>query len=252
MTFETKSLGLLGYEAVTPPSSLPGSHQMIYKQMSKVMKDIGAISKDGVNSMQNYRFRGIDQFLNALHPALVKHEVFMTPIIHNVTHEIKEVTRGNGKPGVDKHVQLRITYRFYACDGSFVDAEMVSEGIDSGDKATNKALSAAMKYMLIQTFSIPTDDVAESDEESPKVTVRAKKETVSGPPLLDDKAEMTARCHAQIAVLKEKKKWNPASLETYLKESFAGKSKFADLTVPGLKQTLEFLQHMETSQGVTK
>ena len=57
-------------------------------------------------------------------------------------------------------------YHFYAEDGSSVIVGPVpAEGIDSSDKATNKALSAALKYMLIQTFSIPTEDMTDSDSE---------------------------------------------------------------------------------------
>jgi hypothetical protein len=145
---------------------------MIYKKMSLVMADIGAIGKDQKNQAQGFKFRGIDQFVNALYPALVKHGVFMAPEVVSATHELKEVVRSNGKPGVDKHVTLMVKYRFFAEDGSFAEVgPIASEGLDSGDKATNKALSAALKYALIQTFSIPTEDMAEADLESPTIGV---------------------------------------------------------------------------------
>lgn len=143
----------------------------IYKKMSEVMKDIGAVSKDQKNSVQNYKFRGVDQFINALYPALVKHGVFMTPRVTSLTQEIKEVERSSGKKGIDKHVQLLVEYDFYADDGSKVTVGPVAgEGLDSGDKATNKALSAALKYALIQTFSIPTEDMTDGDKETPVIT----------------------------------------------------------------------------------
>jgi hypothetical protein len=71
---------------------------------------------------------------------------------------------------VDKHVSIMMEYDFYAEDGSKVTVGPVpAEGLDSGDKATNKALSAALKYALIQTFSIPTEDMAEADFETPEI-----------------------------------------------------------------------------------
>lgn len=143
---------------------------LIFKKMSDVMKDVGAIGKDQKNTQQGFKFRGIDQFVNALYPALTKHGVFMAPRATSFAHELKDVVRGSGKAGVDKHVSIMMEYDFYAEDGSKVTVGPVpAEGLDSGDKATNKALSAALKYALIQTFSIPTEDMAEADFESPEI-----------------------------------------------------------------------------------
>lgn len=134
------------------------------------MKEIGHVGKDQKNTQQNFKFRGIDQFVNALYPALTKHGVFMTPRSTSYSYELKNVTRSSGKEGVDKHVSINMEYDFYAEDGSKVTVGPIpAEGLDSGDKATNKALSAALKYALIQTFSIPTEDMVEADSESPEI-----------------------------------------------------------------------------------
>lgn len=143
---------------------------LIYKKMSEVMRDIGSVGKDQKNQAQGFKFRGIDQFVNSLYPALTKHGVFMAPRCVSEQHELKEVTRGSGKAGVDKHVTILMEYDFFAEDGSKVTVGPIpAEGLDSGDKATNKALSAALKYALIQTFSVPTEDMAEADLESPEI-----------------------------------------------------------------------------------
>ncbi len=149
-------------------------NQLIYKKMSDVMKEIGFIGKDQKNQQQGFKFRGIDQFVNALYPALCKHGVFMVPRCVKEEHELKEVTRSSGKVGVDKHVYLQMSYTFFAEDGSsVVVGPIVAEGLDSGDKATNKALSAALKYALIQTFSIPTEDMCEGDLENPEIGTKS-------------------------------------------------------------------------------
>ena len=147
----------------------------IFKKMSDVMKDIKAVTKDQKNLQQGFKFRGIDQFVNALYPALTKHGVFMTPRATSFTQELKDVTRSSGKPGVDKHVHIMMEYDFFAEDGSKVTVGPIpAEGLDTGDKATNKALSAALKYALIQTFSVPTEDMAEADLDTPEIGVQAK------------------------------------------------------------------------------
>lgn len=144
---------------------------LIYKKMSEVMSSIGSVTKDQKNVAQGFKFRGIDQFVNALYPALTKSGVFMTPRVVSATHSEREVTRSNGKAGVDKTVNLMVEYDFYAEDGSKVTVgPIAAEGLDSGDKATNKALSAALKYALIQTFSVPTEDMVDADSDSPALT----------------------------------------------------------------------------------
>lgn len=164
---------------------------LIFKKMSDVMKEIGHVGKDQKNSAQGFKFRGIDQFVNALYPALVKHGVFMAPRCVSEQHEIKEVERSSGKKGVDKHVTILMEYDFFAEDGSKVTVGPIpAEGLDSGDKATNKALSAGLKYALIQTFSIPTEDMAEGDAESPEKGISIRNKTVSASPEKEDSGDL--------------------------------------------------------------
>ena len=144
---------------------------LIYKKMSEVMAEIGYVGKDQKNTSQGFKFRGIDQFVNTLYPALLKAKVFMIPRCKSEAHEIREVERSNGKKGYDKHVTILMEYDFFAEDGSKVTVgPLPAEGLDSGDKATNKALSAALKYALIQTFSVPTEDMEEGDSTSPEIS----------------------------------------------------------------------------------
>lgn len=136
---------------------------LIYEKMNLVMKDIGSVGKDSTNPSQGFKFRGIDAMMNALYPCLVRHGVFMTTELLDKHEFIKDVTRSNGKAGVDKHVGITMKYTFHAEDGSSVSSSIAAEGVDSGDKATNKSLSAALKYVLIQTFCVPTVDMEEAD-----------------------------------------------------------------------------------------
>lgn len=140
---------------------------LIYSKMLDVKRDIGSVGKDQKNAGQGWKFRGIDQFVNALHPILNKHNVGILPAV--VQHsEPKFVT--NEKTGkTSKNTQVTVKYTFFAEDGSHVDVVMPAEGVDPGDKGTNKALSAAFKYALIQTFCVPTEDMAEADLENASV-----------------------------------------------------------------------------------
>lgn len=140
----------------------------IYSAITAVMRDVGAIGKDRHNQQQGFRFRGIDDVYNALHPLLAKHGVFSTT---EVLDERRE-ERTNAKGTVLAFVILRIRYTFHAEDGSSVACVVVGEGMDSGDKATNKAMAIAHKYCLLQLFAIPTEESADPDAESHTVTPR--------------------------------------------------------------------------------
>lgn len=181
--------------------------KLIFKKMSDVMRDVGSVGKDSTNSSQGYKFRGIDALLNAVHPALVKHGVIIVPSVIDSKVEMREVTRSNGKTGLDKHVQLRVLFSFFAEDGSNITACTEGEGLDSGDKATNKAMSGALKYALIQTLSIPTEDMEDSDRTTPEFEPKAKvagatptlpvapvsAESVSPPPPVDTQSTTAPR-----------------------------------------------------------
>lgn len=134
----------------------------IYSAICAVMRDINAIGKDRENKQQNFQYRGIDDVMNELHGALAKNSVFVVPEVLN-----EERTTGKSKNGGDLfYTRLKIRFAFYAEDGSHVDAVVIGEAMDSGDKASNKALSIGLKYAVLQVFCIPTEDEKDPDEQS--------------------------------------------------------------------------------------
>ena len=101
--------------------------------------------------------------MNALSPALIKYKLFVVPEVLNQRREERQSANG----GNLIYSICTIKYTFYAEDGSFVSATVVGEGMDSGDKATNKAMSVAFKYACFQVFCIPTEEMRDPDAETP-------------------------------------------------------------------------------------
>lgn len=136
----------------------------IYSAITAVMDEIGAVGKDSRNEQQKYMFRGIDAVMNALNPALRKAHIFVVPEVLESTREERAGRNG----GVLIYTITKVKYTFYAEDGSSVSAVVVGEGMDSGDKSANKAMSAAFKYACFQTFCIPTEEMNDSETDNPE------------------------------------------------------------------------------------
>lgn len=142
----------------------------IFESINAVMNDCGFIGKTSENTMQKYKFRGIDAVMNALNPALIKNKVFVVPEVMEQTREERTTTKG----GLLIYSIIKVKYTFYAEDGSSVTCCVIGEGMDSGDKASNKAMSAAFKYACFQTFCIPTEEMKDADYDSPDPAPKKK------------------------------------------------------------------------------
>ena len=155
----------------------------IYPAMVAIMSSVTALEKSRQNQSQGYRFRGIDDVYNMLHEIMADKGVFCLPTVVADRHE--ERTNQKGTCLIYRIVTMR--YTFMASDGSSVEATAIGEGMDSGDKAANKAMSAAQKYALLQAFLIPTEDEKDSENDSPKVAPRQAPQPP--PPPSDDETK---------------------------------------------------------------
>jgi len=157
----------------------------IYKAINAVQTELSTIgiTKDRTNSQgSGYKFRGIDDVYNAISPLLAKHGLCILPRV--LTRECVERISKSG--GALFYVTVEVEFDFVSAeDGSKHTVKTFGEAMDSGDKATNKAMSAAYKYAAFQAFSIPT----ESDNDADAVThlVQSTEETIKA--ILADIAE---------------------------------------------------------------
>jgi len=142
----------------------------IFQLIPKIMGEIDFIAKDRKNVQQGFQFRGIDDVYNTLHSLLAKHGVFTVPEVLSEVHEERKTQKG----GVLIYRILKMKYTFFAPDGSHIECIVIGEGMDSGDKASNKAMAVAHKYAFLQVFAIPTAEEKDPDAESHKVMHKEK------------------------------------------------------------------------------
>lgn len=154
----------------------------IYQQLGKIMAAAKAIGKDSENRQQGFNFRGIDAVMNHLHPLFAKHGVVVLPEVlserseERITKKYKD-NSGNEKGGTTLIYRiLEIRFRFVADDGSVATSTVIGEGMDSGDKAANKAMAVGLKYALTQMLLLPYDEIDPDAESHPPSEPKASKQ----------------------------------------------------------------------------
>lgn len=133
-------------------------------------------------------YRGVDDVMNALQPVLAKNKIFVCPEVLEQTREERVSGKGNNL----LYSILRIRFTFYAEDGTNVSVTTLGEAMDSGDKASNKAMSVAFKYAMFQIFCIPTEEMVDPDGDTPPATTPRGKQETKKPAATDKISEETA------------------------------------------------------------
>lgn len=163
------------------------SELAVYKSIAKITGELATrgISKDRKNAQQGYSFRGIDDIYNTLSKLLAEHELCIFPYC-----EYRETTeRTTQKGGVIFYTTVKMKYKLIsAIDGSSVECCTVGEAMDSADKSTNKAMSAAYKYLCLQIFCIPTEGDNDADATTPE-PVRPKQAPAKAQPTFAERVE---------------------------------------------------------------
>lgn len=135
----------------------------VYGCIASVMSELAkvGISKEKFNELQRFKYRGVDDVMNALAPLLSRVGLMILPRV--IKREVTERVSGAGKPLF--YTTLEIEYDFVCAeDGSkHVVGPIVGEAMDSGDKSANKAMAIAYKYVCFQAFCIPTEATADPD-----------------------------------------------------------------------------------------
>lgn len=171
-------------EAVKDPPKAPTSVYGKIAHVQAIMARTG-IAKSRENRQQGYAFRGIDEVYGALSPVLAEAGLNILPRMLSRTVEERRTRNG----GSLWNVTVEAEFDFVSAeDGSRHTVKTYGEAMDSADKATNKAMSAAYKYAAFMTFAIPTEAGEDADEHTPEPTTGGMPENV--------RAELVSLCDA--------------------------------------------------------
>lgn len=156
-----------GYPAWEPaagdpsPVPVPVALARIARQVYAVPKTRDAKATDGGGT---YRFRGIDDVMNAVHEAFADAGILVVPCDVGLTWD--EVTRG-AKGSIWRHYLVTIEFCFVGPLGDMLVTQSTGEGLDNSDKGLGKARSYALKDLLSRLLTLPTHDPTQDNEATP-------------------------------------------------------------------------------------
>lgn len=146
----------------------------VYQCISKVQS---ALAKSGIAKGRtcqqgaSFKYRGIDEVYNALAPILSEHGLCILPRITSRECDERKSSKGGALFVVTVHAEFDLVA---AEDGSKHTISTFGEAMDSGDKATNKAMSIAYKNAIFMAFSVPTEGDNDPDAKAHEVASREK------------------------------------------------------------------------------
>jgi hypothetical protein len=147
----------------------------VYKAINAVQAELAktGITKDRTNTQgSGYKFRGIDDVYNTIAPLLAKHGLCILPRVLSRSVDERQSKAG----GALFYITVEVEFDFVCAeDGSKHTVKTFGEAMDSGDKGTNKAMSAAYKYAAFQAFSIPTESDNDADAYTHEVHLKGVK-----------------------------------------------------------------------------
>jgi hypothetical protein len=173
----------------------------VYAAITAITAELAGagIPKNRTNAADQYQYRSIDDVFNRLAPLLAKHRLCVLP---QVLERLMTERLGDNLQLLIS-VTLRVAFTLVSAeDGSSHTAEAYGEALDPSDKATAKAMSAAYKSAMLQTFCIPVGDADDPDAGSHKLARRTHApEPVQGwDQWAQDIADIVGVCESEQAI----------------------------------------------------
>ncbi len=141
----------------------------IYQRLLKITEELKTVEKNlnvPVSSKNSYKAVSERDVLDAVKPLEAKYGVYSyaydRKIIENgeLVSNKKDFQTGEIKEQKQLYMRLEVTYRFVNVDNpqEYIEIKTYGDGIDTGDKATGKAMTYADKYALLKAYKISTGE----------------------------------------------------------------------------------------------
>lgn len=204
----------------------------LFEKMSAITNELGVVAKNLNVDMGNGKtYKAVQEkdVLDAVKPMEAKYRVYSYPKERKIIDS--GILERETKYGTSKSLYLRIdtTYEFVNIDKPEEKMTITSygDGIDTGDKATGKAMTYSDKYSLLKAYKIATGDDPDKDGSPESGYTKEEKQTANNNIYLKIKKLMF-----------EKKVLANEISDTFQKNS-------ADMTQEELEQVVKWLENYE-------
>lgn len=140
----------------------------IYEKMMLITDEVGVVEKNlkvQVTKTNSYQAVSERDVLDKVKPIEKKYRVYSYPLDREIVD--KEILQQETDYGIKNqfYIKLQTIYRFVNIDNpdEYLDMKTYGDGIDSGDKASGKAMTYADKYGLMKAYKISTGDDPDKD-----------------------------------------------------------------------------------------
>lgn len=155
----------------------------IYKRMLAIQSELATVAKNltvSTGAKSSYRAVGEKDILDAVKPLEQKYGVYSYPVDRDIVDSGEMEKQGsNGYSTISRYLRIRTVYRFVNIDNpdDHIDILSYADGIDSGDKATGKAMTYCDKYALMKAYKISTGE--DPDQKASEEYTAVKKDRPS-------------------------------------------------------------------------
>lgn len=147
----------------------------IYQRMAAITAELQTVAKNlTVETAKGKGYKAVSErdIIDAVKPLEAKHGVYSYPanrdVLESATLESESEWNGKTTKRTTFFSRIRTVYRFVNVDDpeDSIETVVFSEGIDSQDKGSGKAMTYGDKYALMKAYKISTGD--DPDQEASK------------------------------------------------------------------------------------
>jgi hypothetical protein len=208
------------------PPELPKLN--LHQRILKITDGLGGISKTGTapQIMGGYQFIEHAVIMAKLRTLLVEYGVVILPVLTLISHE--DITVGReARPAHRVMIKLELALINAENPEEEYHIDWVGEGVDTGDKATQKAATSAEKYALMKLFKVSDredPDAAKLEEDegsrtSTRMPPRKPEKPSVAPAIVrvpEDIQGLAKQINAALAMKQQNDHWYPKNLLAFV------------------------------------
>jgi len=121
----------------------------IYDAVLDVMESAAWVGKTGKNAHMRYDYASEVDIISVYRPAMVRAGIFIRPLTIEIIERVMA--------GKNHRIIAQLTYRIQGRSNiaGHIDIPVLTEGVDTQDKAAAKLFTQGLKIAMLQTFCIP-------------------------------------------------------------------------------------------------